>query len=134
MVKARREFIVYLAISVLLLLVDRFITFLVAGSGSLSLTLMFLPVVLGGLILVVIRAIMKNRLTDHLFYRLFTFLYHSAIAVLVNGLLVQGILDSWVAESRYLFVFWGISAVLALFSVFTLFLIIKKNKKVRRRK
>jgi hypothetical protein len=90
-------------------------------------TLMFLPVLSGGLVIVVLRAIMKQRLYNHRLYRLFTFLYHSSMAVYVNGMLVKGILEIAGASVKNIAIFEWLSAVLAMLSIWILFLIIKNK-------
>jgi hypothetical protein len=127
MVQARREFILYLAFSVLLLAFDRTYVIFSHGVSSLSMTLMFLPVLSGGLVIVVLRAIMKQRLYNHRLYRLFTFLYHSSMAVYVNGMLVKGILEIAGASVKNIAIFEWLSAVLAMLSIWILFLIIKNK-------
>jgi hypothetical protein len=90
-------------------------------------TLMFLPVLSGGLVIVALRAIMKQRLYNHRLYRLFTFLYHSSMAVYVNGMLVKGILEIAGASVKNIAIFEWLSAVLAMLSIWILFLIIKNK-------
>lgn len=130
MVQARREFIIYLAISVLLLAFDRTYAIFSYGVSSLSMTLMFLPVLFGGIILVTLRGVMKERLWNHRLYRLFSYLYHSAMVLFVNGMLVTGILEIAHTSSQMLFIFHLLSILVALLSGITLFIILfKKNRK-----
>jgi hypothetical protein len=131
MVQARREFIIYLAFSVLLLAFDRTYVIFSHGVSSLSMTLMFLPVLTGGFVLTLLRAIMKQRLYHHRLYRLFSFLYHSSIALYVNGMLVEGILEIAGASTKSIVFFDLLSAAHAMLSIWILFLIImnKKQKK-----
>jgi hypothetical protein len=128
MVQARREFIIYLAFSVLLLAFDRTYVIFSHGVSSLSMTLMFLPVLTGGLVLTMLRAVMKHRLYNHRLYRLFSFLYHSSIALVVNGMLVKGILEIADASTKSTAIFELLSAALAMLSIWILFLIIKNKK------
>ncbi|PKM86953.1 MAG: hypothetical protein CVU85_06790 [Firmicutes bacterium HGW-Firmicutes-10] len=132
MVQARREFILYLAFSVLLLSFDRTYAIFSHGVSSLSMTLMFLPVLLGGLVFVLLRALMKHRLYKHRLYRLFTFLYHSSIALFVNGMLVKGILEIAGTGSKYIVIFQLLAGMLAIVSCGVLYMIIKGKNKIKR--
>lgn len=134
MVQARREFILYLAISVLLLAFDRTYAIFSHGVSSLSMTLMFLPVLLGGLLFVTLRWIMKERLWNHRLYRLFSYLYHSSIIVFVNGMLVRGIVEIAGSGSKFLLVFDIFFGILAVLTVLTLLLIIRGRKFKRKHK
>lgn len=91
-------------------------------------TLMFLPVLTGGLVLILLRSVMKQRLYNHRLYRLFSFLYHSSIALYVNGMLVKGILEIAGASTKNIAIFEWFSAALAMLSIWILFLIIKNKK------
>ena len=128
MVQARREFILYLSISVLLLAFDRTYAIFSHGVSSLSMTLMFLPVLVGGIFWVSLRGFFKARLRGHRLYRLLTFLFHSSIAFLVNGMLVKGILDIAGTSSNYILLFWVLSALLAGMSVLILYIIFNDRK------
>ena len=132
MVQARREFILYLAISVLLLAFDRTYAIFSHGVSSLSMTLMFLPVLLGGILFVILRWIMKERFWNHRLYRLFSYLYHSSIVVFVNGMLVRGILEIGGTDSKLLVVFQLVFGVLAALTVL-IFLLIIKGRKFKRK-
>jgi hypothetical protein len=134
MVQARREFILYLAISVLLLAFDRSYAIFSHGVSSLSMTLMFLPVLFGGIVLVILRGIMKERLLNHRLYRLFSYLYHSSIVIFVNGMLVRGVLEIAGTYSKHLYVFNVLFGILLVLTVITLILIINgKKSKYRKR-
>jgi hypothetical protein len=128
MVEARREFIIYLAFSVLLLAFDRTYAIFSHGVSSLSMTFMFLPVLLGGFVLVVLRAILKKRLVEHRLYRLFSFSFHSSIALLVNGMLVKGILEIAGTGSKYLFIFQYLAGLLSVMTMVVMFLIITSKR------
>lgn len=134
MVQARREFILYLAISVLLLAFDRTYAIFSHGVSSLSMTLMFLPVLLGGILFVTLRWIMKERFWNHHLYRLFSYLYHSSIVVFVNGMLVRGILEIGGTHSKLLVVFQVLFGVLSVLTVLIFLLIIKGRKFKRKHK
>lgn len=133
MIQERREFIPYLAISVGLAVFERLFTLLFQVSGTLSMTLMFLPVVIGGLAWVMIRSMYKERLTRHKLYRLCSFLFHSSLTLLVNGLLIQGILESFSAESKYLVSFWILSGLSGLLFLIVLRLIVSSYNKKRQK-
>ncbi len=128
MVQARREFILYLAISVLLLAFDRSYAIFSHGVSSLSMTLMFVPVLFGGIVLVALRGMMKERLWNHRLYRLFSYLYHTSLVVFVNGMLVRGILEIAGKYSEYLYVFHILFGILVVMTVTTLILIIDGRK------
>lgn len=134
MIQARREFIVYLAIAVGLSVFERIFTFLFKVSGTLSMTLMFLPVLIAGLMWVVIRSTCKERLTHHKLYRLCSFLFHTSLTLLVNGLLIQGILESFSAESKYLISFWILSVLSGLLFLIVLRIILSSSSRKTRRK
>ncbi|MDP2813008.1 MAG: hypothetical protein Q8S15_03010 [Erysipelotrichaceae bacterium] len=134
MIQARREFILYLAISVLLLAFDRTYAIFSHGVSSLNMTLMFLPVLLGGILFVTLRWIMKGWLWNHRLYRLFSYLYHSSIVVFVNGMLVRGILEIAGSDSKFLLVFHLLFGLLAGLTLLTLLLIIKGIKFKRKHK
>lgn len=127
MVQARREFILYLAVSVLLLAFDRTYAIFSHGVSSSSMTLMFMPVLLGGLLFVTMRWIMKGRLWNHRLYRLFSFLYHSAMVLLVNGMLVTGILEIAHTNSQFLYIYPVLAGLVTLLSFITLFVILRKK-------
>lgn len=130
MIQARREFIFYLAMAVLLLAFDRTYAIFSHGISSLSMTLMFLPVLLGGILWVGLRWFFKARLWGHRLYRMLSFFYHSAIVVLINGLLVNGILEIAETESDYVIIFWALSGVLAILAIM-IFVLITKSRKFR---
>lgn len=130
MIQARREFIFYLAAAVLLLAFDRTYAIFSHGISSLSMTLMFLPVLLGGILWVGLRWFFKARLWGHRLYRMLSFFYHSAIVVLINGLLVNGILEIAETESDYVIIFWALSGVLAILAIM-IFVLITKSRKFR---
>lgn len=127
MVQARREFILYLAVSVLLLAFDRTYAIFSHGVSSSSMILMFMPVLLGGLLFVTMRWIMKGRLWNHRLYRLFSFLYHSAMVLLVNGMLVTGILEIAHTNSQFLYIYPVLAGLVTLLSFITLFVILRKK-------
>lgn len=129
MVQARREFILYLAISVLLLAFDRTYAIFSYGVSSLSMTLMFLPVLFGGIMIVTLRGVMKERLWNHRLYRLFSYLYHSSIALLVNGMLVKGVLEIAGTHSKYLIVFHLFFGIFATLTIVALLMILGKKSK-----
>lgn len=130
MIQARREFIFYLAMAVLLLAFDRTYAIFSHGISSLSMTLMFLPVLLGGILWVGLRWFFKARLWGHRLYRMLSFFYLSAIVVLINGLLVNGILEIAETESDYVIIFWALSGVLAILAIM-IFVLITKSRKFR---
>jgi hypothetical protein len=134
MIQARREFIPYLAISVGLSVFERLFTYLFRVSGTLSMTLMFLPVLIAGFLWVVIRSMYKERLTRHKLYRLCSFMYHFSLTMLVNGLFIQGILESFSAESNYLSSFWILSGLSGLLFLVVLRLILSASSNKKRRK
>lgn len=128
MVQARREMIFYLAVSVLLLAFDRTYAIFSHGVSSLSMTLMFLPALLGGITLVSLRGFLKVRLWGHRLYRLFSFLYHSSFTLLINGMLVKGILEIAGTSSAYLYIFWFLSGLLAVLALSVLFFIVNSRR------
>lgn len=91
---------------------------------------MFLPVLLGGILWVGLRWFFKARLWGHRLYRMLSFFYHSAIVVLINGLLVNGILEIAETESDYVIIFWALSGVLAILAIM-IFVLITKSRKFR---
>ena len=134
MVQARREFIFYLAIAVLLLAFDRTYAIFSHGVSSLSMTLMFLPVLVGGILWVGLRWLIKARLWGHRLYRMFSFLYHSSVALLVNGMLVAGILEIGGTNSNFIMLFWLFSGLFAVLSVWVFIRIMtsRKSKSISR--
>jgi hypothetical protein len=128
MIQARREFILYLAIAVLMLAFDRTYAIFSHGVSSLSMTLMFLPVLLGGILWVGLRWLYKERLWGHRLYRMLSFLYHSAIALLINGMLVQGILEIAQTNSIYVMLFWVLAGFVAILTVLTFYSLISSKK------
>lgn len=97
----------YGVVCALLLLATRIYGLFSHGVSSLSMELMFLPVLIGGIIFMWLdRFIPEKGKRLHL-YTVYTYTFHTAIAFFVNGMLVSGILHIAGSESDKIIIFDG---------------------------
>lgn len=95
----------YGVVCALLLLATRIYGLFSHGVSSLSMELMFLPVLIGGIIFLWLDGFMPDKVQRQPLYTVYTYTFHTAIAMMVNGMLVSGILHIAGSESDKIIIF-----------------------------
>ena len=96
---------VYGLISVLLIAVERIYALYSHGVFSWSMALMFLPVLCGGAVYLLIDARVPLIHKSKTSYVWFTYTYHTFMALFVNRLLIEGILQIAGSDSNAMVIF-----------------------------
>lgn len=96
---------VYGLISVLLIVIERIYAIYSHGVPSWSMSLMFTPVLLGGAVYLWIDAQVPSIHKSRAFYVWFTYTFHTFIALFVNRLLIEGILQIAGSDSSAMVIF-----------------------------
>ena len=120
-----RFFRIYGIITLLLLVLTRIYALFSHGVSSLSMELMFLPVLIGGIIYFWIDKKTPKNVKVQSLYTWFTYTFHTAVVLMVNRMLVTGILYIAGTDTDKLFIF---DASIALFSTFAIFFLFKIGK------
>jgi|GEM_PF-5802686 len=111
---------------ILLLVSTRIYSIFSHGVSSLSMELMFLPVIILGACYVWIDHQMPSKQKFTPMYIGFTYIFHTAMALIVNRMLVSGILQIAGTDSDKLFIFDYSAAIFLFTAVMILLLILKK--------
>lgn len=120
---------VYGLISVLLIAIERIYALFSHGVFSWSMALMFMPVLFGGAIYLWIDARVPLIHKSKTYYVWFTYTYHTFIALFVNRLLIEGILQIAGSDSNAMVIF---DAALVFFLAVSLIFLIKTVRNIVR--
>lgn len=121
----KKTAIVYACITVFCAVFGRVYTMFGHGVTSLFMTYVFLPPLVGGVVVYLLFMFLK---TDMLKYRFSVNLYNSAIATVTVAFALNGVLGIADTTSDYMIVFWIVSAVLLVAAVAG-FIVAIANKK-----
>ncbi len=131
MTKTRKTWFIVIAITVLLIVIAQIYAIFSHGVRSTAMTWMFVPTLVMGISYIVLKSKFYTRMRKHRYTPSFRYFYVLATALLTNGMFIQGVLEIAGSESRFLFIYYGLSLLLYSIS-FLLLILIFLNKHFRK--
>ena len=119
--------LVYLAVSIFCIIVDKIYATFGHGVTSNAMTWMFLYPLIGGILFFLLRGNAINRISKHKGYRSFCNIFNSGIAILTVGSFLKGVMDIAGTSSKYV-IFYYLSGVVCIICSLVLRMIQKYSK------